>query len=253
MTGPWHLGNDVVDLLHPGGVGKGRDPRFLQRVCSEAEQRNIRGSLSPDVALWAHWAAKEAIFKSASKALGTSPVFHHPAFEVDFSPAALHHFLADEGCRGGAPLEGEGRYRNLSFQVRAEQRGESVHAISWTRDEGRGHPSITCDCRDTSEETRGPSSDLQAHFSPLEWRCVTHRASALTRLLARRALAQARGVPEEILEIRCGPGAPGRRIPSVWLRGKALPVDLTLSHHGRFLAYAFLSQPSSPGYLSRGR
>ena len=36
------------------------------------------------------------------------------------------------------------------------------------------------------------------------------------------------------------PVNPGRRIPKVFLRGKEIPADLTLSHHGRLLAWAFL-------------
>ena len=253
MTGPWNLGNDVVDLLHPGGAGKGRDPRFLRRVCSEAEQETIRGCQDPDGALWAHWAAKEAIFKSVSKTLGTAPVFHHPSFAVDFPAEALHRFLADQPSPTRVPLEGKGGYRDLVFRVQAEVRGEAVHAMSWTLGAGAGNPVVNYDCRQVSEETRGPASDFRRHFSPLEWRCVTHRASALTRILARHALAAASGVPEEAIEIRCGPGEPGRRIPSVWIHGEALPLDLTLSHHGRFLAYAFLSAPNDPGYRSRGR
>lgn len=59
-------------------------------------------------------------------------------------------------------------------------------------------------------------------------------------MAARQALAAAIGVAERDLEIGCGPGKPGRRIPNVLLRGKDLPVDLTLSHHGRLVAWAFL-------------
>jgi hypothetical protein len=53
-------------------------------------------------------------------------------------------------------------------------------------------------------------------------------------------MASPLGVPEGDLEIGCGPGQPGRRIPKVLLRGEEIPVDLSLSHHGRLLAWAFL-------------
>ena len=73
-----------------------------------------------------------------------------------------------------------------------------------------------------------------------EWECVSHAGSALCRLEARTALAEALGMAEDRVEIRCGPGTPGRRVPLAYLDGQPVPVDLTLSHDGPFLARAFL-------------
>jgi hypothetical protein len=83
--------------------------------------------------------------------------------------------------------------------------------------------------------------ELEPEFTPAEWACISHKASALTRLAARRSMADTLGLPETDLEISCGPGKPGRRIPKVLLRGEELAVDLSLSHHGRLLAWAFLN------------
>ena len=63
----------------------------------------------------------------------------------------------------------------------------------------------------------------------------------MARMAAKRALASSLGAPEEELEITCDPGTPGRRIPRVKLEGKPLEVDLSLSHHGLLVAWAFVA------------
>jgi len=242
MSGPWHLGNDVVDLLHPGGGRRGRGARFLDRVCSPAEKEIILASSDPDLALWVHWAAKESIFKSASKVLGAQPVFQHPLFQVTFPQETLDSLTSSPSVPPGTLSQGVGRYRNLRFGLGMLKEKGAVHAISWFGGWDDPPPTPSFACLEASEETRGSAQGFQGHFSSAEWECVTHRASALTRISARRALAVALGVTESRLEIRCGPGLPGRRIPSVWLDGEETAADLTLSHHGRFLAWAFLTR-----------
>jgi hypothetical protein len=83
---------------------------------------------------------------------------------------------------------------------------------------------------------------VRALFSEEEWHCVTHKGSAVTRLSARAALAEALGLSEDRLEIRCSDGVPGRRVPLPFLDGEPLAVDLSLSHHGRFSAWTFNDQ-----------
>lgn len=242
VSEPWHLGNDVVDLLHPGGGGRSRGTRFLDRVCSPAEKEIISSSSDPDLALWVHWAAKEAIFKSASKALGAPPVFHHPLFHVAFPQETLDPITSSHPGPRGTFFEGIGQYRNLTFGVGVLKKIGVVHAISWCGGWDDPPPTPSFACLEAPEETRGSAQGLEGHFSSAEWECVTHRASALARINARRALARALGVSESRLEIRCRPGLPGRRIPSVWLDNEETEADLSLSHHGRFLAWAFLTR-----------
>ena len=63
------------------------------------------------------------------------------------------------------------------------------------------------------------------------------RSSALVRLGARAALARALGVEESRLQVVCGAGPAGRVPPEVLLDGDAAPADVSLSHHGRWLAW----------------
>ncbi len=242
-----HLGNDVVDRSHHGSFGKGTDRRFLARVCAPEEEAIVLFSPDPDLALWVHWAGKEAIFKSTCKVLGSQPPFHHALFRVSFSREALNDFTRSGVHTVGHELAGTGWYEGLRFHISVERRDRYVHAISWVSGKSDTTPDLRAGCIESPEDTRGPASGFRGRFSPLEWECVTHRASALTRVMARKALATELGIREEALEIRCGPGVPGRRIPSVWAGGRELPVDLTLSHHGRFLSWVFLGGSEAAG------
>ena len=60
------------------------------------------------------------------------------------------------------------------------------------------------------------------------------------RLGARAALSTALGVEEGRLEIVCAPGATGRRPPRVLLDGSPAAADVSLSHHGNWIAWAIL-------------
>ena len=78
---PLAIGLDVVDLSDPRSAGKAADVRFVRRVFTPAEARRIADAPDADLALWIHWAAKEAVFKAETCAVGVPPVFDHSAFE----------------------------------------------------------------------------------------------------------------------------------------------------------------------------
>ena len=63
------------------------------------------------------------------------------------------------------------------------------------------------------------------------------RASVLVRLAARATLARGLDVAEARAQIVCGEGPRGRIPPEAVLDGNAAPVDVSLSHHGRWLAW----------------
>jgi phosphopantetheine--protein transferase-like protein len=240
MSSPWHLGNDIVDLTDPRHVGKARDRRFLERVFSPREQEEIRNADDPDRALWARWAGKEAAFKTVSKSLGIPPTFVHPRFAVCLSDPS------DSEPEAGSPSDppmtrfGQVQYGDTVLPLRIETRGPQLHAVTWISQPSRDVPPFKWGSEEVAERRGEWKAALQPEFSPTEWACVSHEMSALARLAARRSMASALGVGERELEIGCGPGKPGRRIPRVLSGGEPLPVDLTLSHHGRLLAWAFL-------------
>jgi hypothetical protein len=81
---------------------------------------------------------------------------------------------------------------------------------------------------------------LMASLSPKEADAVHSAPSAAVRLGARRALARALAVEERRLEIVCDPGATGRRPPRVLQDGRPACADVSLSHHGEWLAWSVL-------------
>ena len=240
MPRSWHLGNDIVDLTDPRHRGKAGDERFLQRVFSQEEREDIRTSHNPDRALWIRWAAKEAAFKTVSKALGSAPIFNHPSFKT--TVFGRQKALPDGASPPDNPVSrfGQVEYENFLLPLRIEVVGATLHAVTWTPDPGMTSPHSSGAQRRRWGQRQEWKELLEARFSAREWDCVSHRASALARLAARRSLAASLGVEETAIEIGCGPGKPGRRIPKVVLEGEEASVDLTLSHHGKLLAWAYL-------------
>lgn len=273
MSPSWNLGNDIVDLADPRHSGKAHDRRFMDRVFSEIEQEEILAARRPDEALWTRWAGKEAAFKSLSKSLSRPPTFIHADFQVRLLAAAESGPRSGErGLQGeAAPPEhagnppappvsrfGEVRHGTIRFPLRIEVTGQALHAVTWSPQPKGGTPPFSWAFTEIAEgiarEDDAWRDRLRPRFSSLEWSCVSHRASALARLAARRTLAASLGVDEGELEIGCGPGTPGQRIPKVLQGGRELPVDLTLSHHGRLLAWAFVAPaPSTQEAQSKGR
>lgn len=254
MTPRWNLGNDIVDLADPRHSGKADDQRFMERVFSRDEQEDIRSSETPDRALWVRWAAKEAAFKTVSKALGTPPTFIHSLFQVTLSKGIESDPDIMDPDHPPMTLFGKVRYERKLLPLRIEVVGPALHAVTWTPKSTGSVPPFSWRATEITGKDEAWREALMPEFSPREWHCVSHRASALARLAARSSLAVTMGVEEETLEIGCGGGQPGRRIPKVLLRGREIPVDLTLSHHGRLLAWAFLTPADlGPGAQSQGR
>lgn len=227
------VGVDVVDLALGEARHGGRDPRFLRRVFTGAERDRIRAAEDPAREVWTLWAAKEAAFKVVSKVLGAPPVFRHQAFEVRDAPGTQASSVWYEG-------------RSFRITTQADDVRIVVHAWS--------HPAsmiLVCDL-DLAEaeallDVAEPFDRWRAgHLAPEEREAVHSRPSALVRLMARRDAARHLDLPEDRLSIRCDPGPSGRRPPHLFLDGAPLPsADVSLSHHGRRLAWA-LDLPWAP-------
>ena len=244
MSSPWFLGNDIVDLADPRHRGKVRERRFLDRVFTPKEQRDIGSSSEPDRALWIRWAGKEAAFKTVSKSLGNPPTFVHTNFQVTIlEPDRL-------SSNGGTPTTppmsrfGQVAHGGVFYPLRIEVAGSALHAVTWAPSSDGLVPPFRWSSERIGDVVGNWRKTLRPRFSDDEWECVSHRPSALARIRARRSIAEALGLDEADVEIRCRDGSPGRRIFVVFHQGKALPVDLTLSHHGGLLAWAFLSSPA---------
>ena len=203
------VGNDVVDLRDPENQPEAIHPRFDTRVFTWNERARILAADSPHRMRWALWAAKESAYKVARKLDS----------RVCFSPRAFTVRIPGGDTEGPHPYLAEVSHPLGQFQVCLEATNEWVHAVASVS--GTGVAKANWQLRSMGREAARRIPGLEA--------------SARVRKLARSAIASAlSAVPSDIVI-----AAAAKRVPRVTWRGQRLPVDLSLSHHGRFVACAW--------------
>ena len=227
MSGELFIGVDVVDVREPRCVGKARDTRFTSRVLNDIEQGALAVASDPDATLWRLWAAKEAAYKVVSKIRGRPPAFVHAGFRVD--PPGT--FSNDDF--------GRVRWEDLTIVVHWHQQPGRIAALAWNGQAGDeplqwAWGSIA----ELDPDPGAPLETLMERLTERERRPVHSRSSALVRLAARATLANALGASEDRVEVICGDGPKGRVPPEAFLDGRRAPADVSLSHHGKWLAWA---------------
>jgi len=203
------IGNDVVDLRDADSQPESFSPRFDARVFDDVERRAIERDPRPLARRWAHWGAKEAAYKLARQVdprFVFAPIRLVARFEA--APAAPGRRLVRAGRLTLPPVAGaSGR----EVELRSFEAPDCVHVIAL------------------------PAG---ADWEAVESRVTERRADDAepgdaVRRLARREVARSVAVPEARLTI----GRRGR-IPTLELDGEATALSLSLSHHGRWIAYA---------------
>lgn len=209
-----------MDLAAPSGAGKGRDARFVTRICAPQEQRTLERSQRPDVTLWCIWSAKEAAYKIALKR-DVDTVFAKQRFLTTDVPTVV----AESGF-----YEGRVDYEELSIPVRWTVTGEYVHCVGYWPQGMIAWEEVL------HEVARADDPLLQGPLSARELPSARSAHSQRARLLAKRLLAQ-RGFPD--IEVVRERAADYWKAPRLWQGGRRLQdSDLSLSHHGRFVAAA---------------
>ena len=243
------VGNDVVDLGDPRVLGKASNVRFLERIFAEEERAAVVAAPNPDLELWQRWAAKETAYKAVSKLRGSPPTFAHRAFVVSWTYPGEHD--SRPRLRSGSV-----KYESTIVDIEAAWDRETVHVVGWVADMPRartgdrrpedglrpdGHRLTSRLARldEVGSAWSGPLTELEQRLTPRELEAVHSRASLAVRIAARAAIADALGVSEHRVEIVCAPGKPGRRPPAVLVDGERDTVDVSLSHDGDWIAWAF--------------
>lgn len=201
----------MVDLQDPENQPGAIHRRFDLRAFTVDERAWLTGHLDvgPDAvhrARWRLWAAKESAFKVARK-LDSRVRFHPLAFAVSVSSNSR-----------AVVCHAKGR-----FDVWLSGGDEWVHAVA---------APFACDPYRPSSRLRPLGCGFggegavgsEAAASP----------GARVRAMARSAVATALSLTAGDIEI-----ASSERIPVVVWRKMRLPVDLSLSHHGRFAGCAW--------------
>lgn len=202
------VGNDVVDLRDGESRPESLHPRWDLRAFTPAERDRVHGSPSPHRTRWALWAAKESAFKVARK---LDP-------RIAFVPRAFP--VGDEVMEGPHGLRVRVRNASRAFDVWLEETRDWVHAVAvaapWSS--GSAMPPGSA----VERVSRGSGAGTG---DP----CPTRRV----RELARRLLASGIALVPGNITIRSSD-----RIPRALCPQTGLEVDLSLSHHGRFVACA---------------
>lgn len=243
------IGNDVMDLLDPRCRGRTNSDRLLERMLVPAEREWLEAAPNEDrwiVRLWSFWAAKETAFKIRCKL---------PRAEGVFMPGAFICRMEEETEDAEGLLRIRGVVRCPDMPIPVMVTGASnrrhVHVVGWS---GGGDRS-TGGRLETGLEKVNRSSEssmerLRAHFTPAEWEGIYSLSSAQVRLLARERIRSLLGsnrtsdpavrgdTPIELVTT----GTPPRRTPPrILVGGRELEGwDLSLSHHGRYVAWALL-------------
>lgn len=224
------VGNDVVDLTDPRLERAGGHSRFMERVFDPAERLRVEAGSDLRRSQWTHWAAKEAAFKAISKALRRPPVFEHRQF--------IAHL--DDALTGGVV-----HYLDWELALRVDQSEHAVHALAWAgaqQTESQNHTHSGLNEIEVRADSRSRvSPEAAALLTASELATIQHDGSAWARIYARTALGDHLGQSESAIRILGDPESPGRAPARLIIEGDTSPPDLTLSHHGRWVAWAFLA------------
>jgi phosphopantetheinyl transferase (holo-ACP synthase) len=205
------LGNDVIDLRDPETWPGACHPRFDHRVFTPAERAAIATSPRPALARWVHWAAKESAYKAARRRLPTTV----------FSPRRFRGRGAAGVAAGPPNISGTIRHGAERYRLRIHVADDLVHVIAW-------------------EE--GATGTLVSEVARLDADTTPAALSAGARALAVRTVAGLLGVPATRLAVVRAAGSP----PMLLCDGAPERAVLSLSHHGRLVAFACLLGEPGP-------
>ncbi len=202
------IGNDIVDLRDPEAQLEALHPRFAARVCTAAELAALAQAPAPAALLWSYWAAKESAYK-ALRGVMPGLRFAPRQFAVELWPAGTGRW--------------HGRVRVAGRQVRVRLRCTSDYVHALARVAGGRDTTMRANRLAGGARRVGNLSAAQS--------------SAGARGLLTEALARRLGAAPEAIEIGRAPrrGTP----PTVRIDGALVPIDVSLSHHGRFVAAAY--------------
>jgi len=221
-----HVGNDIVDLLHPHAQGKSRDPQFRKRIFLPEEENLLLADRQPDAMLWALWTGKEAAYKAIQKDqldITSKPLL----YKVAFDRAEVIEQAAEE-----FPRE-----RRL-FGTVATPRG-SIH-LDTLITSGYVHSIATSFAQVAGTKIVGQVERMPCDDPSPAYESFYVRAAAKMQLASYFP-----GSDPQDLDIRRDLGPHGLRPPSIYLRGKLTAIDISLSHDGVYAAYAFAIFASS--------
>tara|TARA_R110002110_G_scaffold124505_2_gene301895 strand:+ start:43288 stop:44016 length:729 start_codon:yes stop_codon:yes gene_type:complete len=236
------VGNDVVDLGVSLPTLKSQDARFLKRVFTPAEQILISTSPNPELQLWLFWAAKETAYKIISK-IKTPPVFSHKLFQITIQSHSEQsvskqnlQITYDEYV---IPAFGiwDAQKLHVVGNLDVTEPKKSVLDTDLTAQTTVQIYSLTRD--DIIYWER--QNNLNSHFSKAEQESINHSASAIAKFKLKQSLAQNFNWNIQQLEVIRPSLNKKMHPPFLLYHGQKTNIDISLSHHGEWVAWVYNS------------
>lgn len=208
------VGNDIVDLNSPFVKEKRSDERFIKRILTETEQRLIARPDFPEHMLWVLWAAKETAYKAVSKSL------------PGISSAPKRYAVSIRSEEKGGWFQGIVKTPDQWVPVWIYRDRDVVHCIG-----GIGLVNQKNGLIHGMEK-------MDAAFEPNYYQSTDH-VSNYVRRIAIKAIAGHVSRNAEDIVISKTTCSEGRAYPVVRIHHQNRPMDISFSHDGGYVGYAF--------------
>ena len=204
-----YVGYDVVDLREPANVVKSRNSRFLKKILTNAEIEFVQNAKDPDATLWSYWACKETAYKVIKKSC-LDAAFLPRQWTVIFNKIESTH------------LEGEVIIpRKNRVYIHLFSNPQYVHCV--------GSDNITALDKLIWSVDILPEGKDGKNIDP----------SFFSRNCLGQDLAQYFSLNFHNIKIKRARENGELQPPRVYVSGKKTNIDISLSHDGRFIAYAY--------------
>ena len=213
--------------------GKANDTRFMRKILTTDEQQAVLNSDHPDGFLWAFWAAKETAYKAISKA--------HP----DVTSAPRRYPVILDSKKVTNPLTGEVITPHGIVPIKITFHEDYVHCLGMA---GRFQDLRNRDLDDIvfGSEEINPGEEPDSYS-------LSERESIMVRTVAKERIASCLVRNPDEIHIMRNKSSEKQGPPMVYFKGRKDNIDISLSHDGRFVAYAFMVPKDCTGAKHRAR
>ncbi|HNS56536.1 MAG TPA: 4'-phosphopantetheinyl transferase superfamily protein [Smithellaceae bacterium] len=194
-------------------MNKSRDFRYLKKILTSAEIEFICNSEYPDKALWSFWACKETVYKTIRKSYAGLP-FLPRQWSVRLNRRNSMFTEGEVIIAGADPV----------FVRIFDLPAGCMHCIG--ADNLTDLNDIIWGIEILPESASGEDNEP----SSFGRRCLTRKLAGLYQLNFRE------------LEVRRGTEGGELQPPQLYYENKKTPFDISLSHDGKFVAYAFFKR-----------
>jgi phosphopantetheine--protein transferase-like protein len=239
------VGNDIVDLSN-APTNKQNDIRFMQRVFTQEEQSLINTTLNinPNIMVWLLWAAKESAYKIIAK-LFKQPSFIHKKFQISI--------VKNEISSSDITLKAV--YDNYTMQLQATISSSYIHMLaiySDLKDNSNLELNLNLDLKSNIRKISSneinlwdTNNQVSNSFTQQERLSIKNVFSEVVRLDLKQAIANQFNLELSSLEIIRTNTNNRMNPPFLLINGELSPINLSLSHHGDWVAWALIPPPKS--------